>query len=478
MTLVPINPEQGAHLGFKGFSDPRKKIFRLLPTLIAVITLLCAAPQVWAADNPCAPASVTLCINADDGSGVWINGHFIASYPGSTDSPNCIPIPADDFVPGANNIAVSVNNLNAGYGWGSWNLKIGCSGGNMVQETSLGDGVKMYNYIPAQYVTILSPFPSNAVSILPPTDASGNEWFQPGYATSAKWTRPVQIDNRKAVWYLPVTVNGEAAWIGADACAESGNQTSGICDDSHSPRYEAPARQNLFFIQNFTLLAPAATPTGTPTHIPTNTPTRPPAPTRTFTPLPRPTATPIPTPTPRPRPLWKPTPRPLLPTPTPRPLLRKPTPTPLPLRRVKLIKPKPTPTFRVFPTNTPLPVRHLKPQPTPLPRKVNPTPTFTVQPVSVESLPQTVVFTNPPVNILISFMDGPGKYKVELVDSKRNHIQTLFEKRVTFDKETWLSWDGKNEDGKLMPQGHYSAIFSKDGKILRYIALDWITPSP
>lgn len=91
-----------------------------------------------------------------------------------------------------------------------------------------------------------------------------------------------------------------------------------------------------------------------------------------------------------------------------------------------------------------------------------------------EALPQTIVFVNPPVNILVTFKDGPGRYKVVVVDSRENPVQVLYDKRISFEKETWLSWDGNNEQGKLQPYGHYSAVFSKDGKVLRHVALEWI----
>ncbi len=94
----------------------------------------------------------------------------------------------------------------------------------------------------------------------------------------------------------------------------------------------------------------------------------------------------------------------------------------------------------------------------------------------VESLPQTIVFVVPPVNILVNFADGPGKYKLEIVDNLGNHLRTLFDKRVLGAKEAWLSWDGNNDEGRLMRYGHYSAVFSKDEKVLRHIALEWIPP--
>jgi flagellar hook assembly protein FlgD len=95
--------------------------------------------------------------------------------------------------------------------------------------------------------------------------------------------------------------------------------------------------------------------------------------------------------------------------------------------------------------------------------------------VAAASLPETITFVNPPVNIYVTFADGPGKYKMEILDSQGNHLRTLFDKHVGGESERWLEWDGTNEQGKLMPATSYSAIFSKDGKVLRKISLVWIS---
>jgi len=82
------------------------------------------------------------------------------------------------------------------------------------------------------------------------------------------------------------------------------------------------------------------------------------------------------------------------------------------------------------------------------------------------------------VNIDANFADGPGQYKVEIVDAEGNHLITLYDKHLTYRKETWVSWEGKNEQGTLMGPGKYYAIFTKDGNLMRKIALNWIEPNP
>jgi hypothetical protein len=201
------------------------------------------------------------------------------------------------------------------------------------------------------------------------------------------------------------------------------------------------------------------------------------SPTPTFTPhpspTPRPTATPSFTPRPLPTvaPTYTPRPRPTS-TPTPVPALRpKPTATPVPRKKkVVLVA---TPTVYVPPTPTDTPIRRIKWRPTST-HTPKPEPTDTPQPMRAASSPETIVFVNPPVNIQVSFADGPGRYRLEVQGQDGTSLKMLYDKRVTFDREAWITWDGTNEDGKLMPLGTYNAVFSKDGKVLKKIALQWI----
>jgi hypothetical protein len=241
-----------------------------------------------------------------------------------------------------------------------------------------------------------------------------------------------------------------------------------------------------------------APPTETFTPKPTKTPV-PPRP--TATPRPRatatftawPTSTPVPPrPTATPRPIfhrakptatsvWTDTPAPVPPTATPRPRRRKPTATPTEIPEVPtatyppLIKKKQPIYAPPTSTHTPVPVRRRKPTATPTLPPVA-TATFTYVPQQDLGMATTIVFVNPPVNIDASFADGPGRYKLEVVDANGGHVNTLYDHQVAFEKETWLSWDGTNDQGRLMHYGQYFALFSKDGKIIQKIALTWIPP--
>ncbi len=226
---------------------------------------------------------------------------------------------------------------------------------------------------------------------------------------------------------------------------------------------------------------PTATPKPTNTPIPTKTPI-PPKPTAT----PRPTNTPIPLkPTATPKIPPKATP---LPTATPRPIIQVDKPTPIPIATKKVVEIPPTPTLppvqhktieeppTLTPTETPIPlVKHNKPTAT----MVVATATFTAIPTDTPEPDAPITITEPPpVNIDANFADGPGQYKVEIVDEGGNHLITLFDKQLTYRKETWVSWEGKNDQGTSMGPGHYFAIFTKDGNVMRKIALNWIAPNP
>ncbi len=228
-------------------------------------------------------------------------------------------------------------------------------------------------------------------------------------------------------------------------------------------------------------IQPRQKPKPTPKVQPTATPV-PPRP--TFTPVPpRPTFTPIP-----PRPTKTPTPYIPTPTSTPIPIVRHkappkiPTPTPIVIwtstpTRVFHYRPRPTATpLPLPPAPTATPIRRYRPKPTRVPARVIPTATRIPQTAAALTMPETIVFVNPPVNIDVSFADGPGEYKLEIVDGQGNHVNTLYDKHVGYEKESWLSWDGKNDQGRLLPYGQYYALFSKDGTLIRRIALSWIPP--
>jgi hypothetical protein len=226
--------------------------------------------------------------------------------------------------------------------------------------------------------------------------------------------------------------------------------------------------------------------------LPFNTPTAQPV-------LPRPTSTPLPiiNPTPNPVFAWRPTPRPTLtsiaispPVWTP---IFQPAPTasftPMPVRKIAI---PPTPTSIPTRVRTPLRmVRLKKPSPTPVPdfgitNRIDPiekmappvmaqaaplTPTPGVTPETTPSLAQTIVFDNQPANIYISYADGPGIYRLEVVDSSGNHLRNLFEKRVVAQQDDWVDWDGRDDTGREMPPGQYTVLYTKDGKGLNELIL-------
>jgi flagellar hook assembly protein FlgD len=84
-----------------------------------------------------------------------------------------------------------------------------------------------------------------------------------------------------------------------------------------------------------------------------------------------------------------------------------------------------------------------------------------------------IAFSSLPVNIDASFGDGPGVYQCEIVDSQGTHVNTVFNKRVSFEKQTWISWDATNDQGQQVRYGMYYAVFTKDGKLIRKIPLNW-----
>ncbi len=122
----------------------------------------------------------------------------------------------------------------------------------------------------------------------------------------------------------------------------------------------------------------------------------------------------------------------------------------------------------------PTPVPERIGEPTAVPRVVpRQAPPLAPQPAPSFSGPETIVFTDLPVNIYMRFRDGSGEYKVLLFDARGNYLKTVFDKQVLVEKEAWTSWDGTREDGILMPLGAYSAVLYKDGKALRKIILSW-----
>ncbi len=85
--------------------------------------------------------------------------------------------------------------------------------------------------------------------------------------------------------------------------------------------------------------------------------------------------------------------------------------------------------------------------------------------------PSTLVFSVFPINIYMGFRDGVGEYQLCIWDNHGQLIQTVFDKKITTEKEAWASWDGLEGLGLEAPPGLYSAVLSKDGRFLRKMVL-------
>ncbi len=153
----------------------------------------------------------------------------------------------------------------------------------------------------------------------------------------------------------------------------------------------------------------------------------------------------------------------------------------------------PTPTFTTQPAIQPLlrKARRLLPTPTLIPgfettsladpykmsapaaapTVVATTPTTAVADLPTAAKAQTVVFQKMDANIYISFADGPGIYRLEVVDNTGAHLRNLFEKRVVAEQDEWVQWDGKDDGGKDAPPGQYTVLYTKDGENINQLVL-------
>ena len=115
------------------------------------------------------------------------------------------------------------------------------------------------------------------------------------------------------------------------------------------------------------------------------------------------------------------------------------------------------------------------PLPTAVPNRLfGATPTAGIRKEKSLAGPETIVFSAPPVNIYIRFRDGAGEYRVSVVDEKGNVLGTIFDKKISAEKDAWTSWDGTGLDGKRLSSGTYAAVLSKDGRFLREVILSWV----
>ncbi len=115
-----------------------------------------------------------------------------------------------------------------------------------------------------------------------------------------------------------------------------------------------------------------------------------------------------------------------------------------------------------------------------VPRALIPAPTVVLLaaqlPTPIVQNDGAIVFGTSNANILVSFADGPGFYTVEAVDASFNHLKTLLNQRVVSVSDMWLSWDGTDDAGNVVPQGRYYVLCSKEGVVLQKIILRHVSP--
>jgi hypothetical protein len=123
----------------------------------------------------------------------------------------------------------------------------------------------------------------------------------------------------------------------------------------------------------------------------------------------------------------------------------------------------------------PYPVASIMPSPSTSPNPSNAGSNIQVNTPSVQTTrvedDGAIVFGPSSANILVTFGDGPGLYKVEAVDENSMHLKTLLNQRIITDAETWLTWDGKDDQGNGVPAGRYYILCSKAGTVLQKILL-------
>ncbi len=193
---------------------------------------------------------------------------------------------------------------------------------------------------------------------------------------------------------------------------------------------------------------------------------------------------------PKSKPLWHSTPNPGESAPSPEEIPPTWTPIPRPIHRkrkiqaiyptwtVKFWTPSPTPTSTPTPTPTIFWNYH-PPTPTPQALDILPIlPTPTVPPPGSNALPQTLVADSLPANLYVNFADGPGVYRVDILDLQGKVIRRVYENRVTTQKEDWAYWDGKDGSGRMEPPGTYRVVFTLDETRLKDVFLRIGAESP
>ena len=344
-------------------------------------------------------------------------------------------------------LAIKTENKNPVDVFSSWQFSVDCAGGkSFVVDSEHPDRGKITLYWdPTGGSTCGTGTP-------PPMDVAGQAWTNLAYNPASN---PFTLTGSRVTattWsaaHIQDILNGsDMPYISYDADALG----SGVSQGCGILYWRQIAKLPEWLPTN----TPTVLFTATPTFTVTSSYTPKPIPTATFTPRPIPTFTPKPWPTPKPR---------ILPTPVPTPRIRY-----IPSPQVRRYKLRPTATFVYHrPTRTPTPLPYRAPLYAPTPTRRKPTP----PPVWLPKLDKvhTIIYQTPPVEIYVTFADGPGRYQLEMMDSQDNPLRMVFDKKVVAESDTWVTWDGKDERGREMPVGQYFVIFYKDGKPLRSISV-------
>lgn len=87
---------------------------------------------------------------------------------------------------------------------------------------------------------------------------------------------------------------------------------------------------------------------------------------------------------------------------------------------------------------------------------------------------ETLIFKTFPVNLYMRFLDGPGKYQLDIWKDGGGHLKTIYRNSIGVKKDDWATWDGSTENNGGVQPGVFWAVLSKEGKFLKKINLSWI----
>jgi hypothetical protein len=378
-------------------------------------------------------------------------------------------------------LAVKTTNINPVYIFSSWELEVDCQGGKpFVVNSDNGSLIRLY-WDPTGGNTCGQGSP-------PLRDTQGHNWmdlaYQPAGQQFTQTGIPIDVDNFGPIVPLKSALTHAPLGFISYNALPNGSGTDRGCGI-------------LYWRQVASLppLLPTFTPTTTPTRTATPSPTPSPTPTRTPRPTPTPWPTYTPTDTPVPWPWVRREAKPDLSwatrVPKPRPVIKhQPTATPTPLslpasrtrmrpavkRQVPALILRPTPTWVWRPTKTATPRPAAENPPA---RIATPIRSPAAAPVWLSLLDkaQIIEFSDAPANIYVGFADGPGIYRLQIVDDQGKLLQVIYNQRVVAQADAWVGWDGRDAQGRDAPPGQYFVIIYKDGKALKSLSVVRISKS-